>query len=145
MTMAERADPFPLYNFIVEIEGVSVAGFLEVSGLESSIEVIEYREGTEKSFNNRKLPGLVKYANVVLKSGVTKDKSIYDWHKECVAGVVKRRAVRIVLLDRTSNPIRAWRLREVWPAKYAGPTLNATANEVAIETIELVHEGIDVE
>jgi len=145
--MAEQVEPFPLYNFLVEIDGLPAAGFVQVSGLESSIEVIEYREGTDPALTHRKLPGKVTYANVVLKAGVAKDRALYDWHKEWVTGGAgaKRKAVRIVLLDRSGTRVLAWRLHAAWPVKYTGPTLNATANEVAIETIELAHEGMDTD
>ena len=143
--MAERSDPAPQYSFLVEIDGIAGASFLEVAGLESAIDVVEYREGNEKSLTVRKLPGLAKFPNVTLKRGVTTDRALWDWHKQCATGAVQRRAVRIVLLDRAAKPVRAWKLHAAWPAKYCGPVLNAAASEVAIETIELAHEGIDVE
>src|SRR5262245_7333397 len=141
--MSERKDPGPRFNFIVEIDGVVTTGFTEVSGLESRIEVIEYREGNEK-ISDRKLPGRVSYANVVLKVGVGDASPLYAWHNEWVTGQApQRRAVRIALLDRGRNVKRAWILRDAWPAKWTGPALNAAGNEVAIETFELAHEGIE--
>jgi phage tail-like protein len=145
--MADRKDPFANYNFIVEMDGEQIAGFKEVSGMDSKIEVIDYREGGEKFFPNRKLPGKVTYSNLVLKTGVTTDPRLYDWHKEWVQGKssATRKLIRVVLQDRAGVEQRSWKIREAWPANYMGPTFNAEAHEVAIQTVELAHEGIDLE
>jgi phage tail-like protein len=145
--MADRKDPYANYNFVVEMDGQIVAGFKEVSGLDSKIEVIDYREGGEKFFPVRKLPGKVTYSNIVLKTGVTDDTALYEWHQDWVKGsdAAKRRLIRIVLQDRAGNEKRSWKVREAWPANYMGPTFNAEAHEVAIQTVELAHEGIDLE
>jgi phage tail-like protein len=143
--MADRIDPPPQFSFLVEIDGQAVAGFTAVSGLESEIEVIEYREGNEKQFSYRKLPGRVTYTNIVLKTGVAEKSALYDWHREWVTGAAQqRKQIRIILLDQARKERRAWNVLNAWPAKYVGPTLNALGNEVAIETIELAHEGIDL-
>lgn len=143
----ERKDPYANYNFIVEMDGTQVAGFKEVSGLDSKIEVIDYREGAEKFFPVRKLPGKVSYSNIVLKTGVMDDTALYDWHKEWVQGAssAKRKLIRIVLQDRAGNEKRSWKIREAWPANWMGPSLNAEAHDAAIQTLELAHEGIDLE
>ncbi|SRR5579871_1744792 len=145
--MADRKDPYANYNFVVELNGQIVAGFRDVSGLDSSIEVIDYREGGDKFFPNRKLPGKVTYTNLVLKTGVTDDDKLYKWHQDWVKGAdsADRRLVRIVLQDRAGNEKRSWKVRNAWPAKWSGPTFNAEAHEVAIQTLELAHEGIDLE
>lgn len=140
-------DPYANYNFVIEIGGTVVAGFKEVSGLDSKIEVIDYREGGEKFFPVRKLPGKVSYSNIVLKTGVTDDEQLYQWHQEWVTGATsaERKLIRIVLQDRAGVEKRSWKIREAWPASYMGPTFNAEAKEVAIQTLELAHEGIDLE
>jgi phage tail-like protein len=145
--MADRKDPYANYNFVVEMDGKIVAGFREASGLDSSVEVIDYREGGDRFFPNRKLPGKVTYVNLVLKTGVTDDTALYDWHKQWVTAdaAAKRRLIRVVLQDRGGNEKRSWKVREAWPAKWTGPTFNAEAHEVAIQTLELAHEGIDLE
>jgi len=147
--MAARTpqDPYANYNFVVEIGGQILAGFKEVSGLDSKIEVIDYREGGERYFPVRKLPGKVTFSNIVLKTGVTDDVTLYNWHQDWAKGAdsADRRLVRIVLQDRAGNEKRSWKVREAWPANYMGPTFNAEAHEVAIQTLELAHEGVDLE
>ncbi len=145
--MTARNDPYVNSNFVVEIDGITIAGFSEVCGLESRIDVIEYREGNERGFTSRKLPGQVIYSNVVLKLGITEDRSLLDWHMQWVtrSGPLERKSVRIVLRDESGTERRAWLLHKAWPALYCGPCLNATGNDVAIETFELVHEGIEIQ
>lgn len=142
MATGQRVDPYSGFNFLVEIEGITRAAFQEVSGLDATIEVTEYREGGELT-NVRKLPGLTTYSNVVLKRGVTDDRDLYDWHRAAVGGDVQRQTGSVVLLDRRGEEVARWNFREAWPTKWEGPALNATANEVAIETLELAHEGIE--
>lgn len=140
-----RRDPFPGFQFVVEIEGVASAGFQEVSGLDGSVEVIEYREGADVSAGARKIPGLAKYANVVLSRGLTDSRDLYDWWSAIVSGKADRRAAAIVLLDGERNPVRRWRLRDAWPARYAVSPLDADKSDVVIETLELAHEGFDLD
>ena len=125
--------------------GVKIASFKEVSGLESSIEVIDYREGGDKFSPNRKLPGKVTYTNIVLKVGITDDEELWKWHLKWVKGEPAERVdFQIVLLDRAGNDKRTWNIQQAWPAKWVGPSFNAEAHEVAIQTLELAHEGIDL-
>lgn len=136
-----RDDPYKAFNFLVEIDGIAVAAFSEVSGLESEIAVIEYRVGSD--FGVRKLPGLTRYANIVLRRGITQDADLWNWHKSVVNGTADRRSGAIVLLDDERVPVVRWRFRDGWVCKYSGPDLHAQANEVAIETIEIAHEGLE--
>lgn len=140
-----RRDPFPGFQFVVEIDGVPTAAFKEVSGLEGSIDVIEYREGSDVSAATRKIPGLAKYANVVLSRGLTDSRDLYDWWNAIVSGKADRRAASIVLLDAERNPVRRWTLRAAWPARYAVSALDAATSGVVVETLELAHEGFDLE
>jgi phage tail-like protein len=145
--MAVRNDPLATFNFLVEIDGLAVAGFKEVSGLESRIEVIEYREGGEKFFPVRKLPGRVTYPNLVLKTGITQDKSLFEWHFAWVKrdNSATRKSIRIILQDGAGNPQLSWMIREAWPAAYLGPSVSAEGDLVAIQTIEIAHEGIELQ
>jgi phage tail-like protein len=141
MPTGDRRDPYAAFNFLVEVEGVTVAGFTECSGLVNETEVIDYRNGDE-DITRRRLPGLVKYNNIVLKRGITNSTELWDWRRRVLDGRTQRQSGSVVLLDEARRPARRWNFREGWPAKLEGPTLNAKTNETAIETMEIVHEGL---
>ena len=141
MATGDRKDPFRAYNFLVEIDGITRAGFREVSGLDSGQEVASYREGTDP-LSVRHLPGLVKYSNITLKWGITDDAELWNWRQKAVDGKVERKNGSIVLLDDTGAEKIRWNFSHAWPTKWTGPTFNATGNEVAIETLEIAHEGV---
>lgn len=141
--MARRAtDPFASFNFKLEIEGITVAGFSEVTGLNQESNVIDYREGQEP-ITPRKLPGLNKFGNITLKRGISPDLSVYNWRKTVTDGDIERRNASIVLHNEKHEEVVRWNLVNAWPSKYVGPDLKANANEVAIETVELTHEGVE--
>ncbi|HKE47461.1 MAG TPA: phage tail protein [Rhodanobacteraceae bacterium] len=142
MPDGKRNDPYGQFNFLIEIDGVVKGGFSEVSGLTTDTNVIEYREGNEGQGTVRKLPGLMKYNNVVLKRGWTKDRSLWNWRKQVIDGKTKRASGAIVLLDEARQPALRWEFREGWPSKWEGPALNGKTSEVAIETLEIAHEGL---
>ena len=144
MATGDRRDPFRSFNFAVEIDGIARAGFRECSGLDASQDPIEYREGTE-GLTARKLPGLNKYSNITLKWGMTDDHELWDWRKKAMTGKVERKNGSIVLLDDTGAEKMRWNFREAWPTKWTGPSFNATGNEVAIETLEISHEGLELQ
>lgn len=143
MAKNTRNDPYGRFNFLLEIDGAVKAGFSEVSGLTTETAVIEYREGSDRT-PPRKLPGLTKYSNLVLKRGLTKDRSLWDWRKTVIDGPVRRANISIVLLDDSRQEVVRWNFREGWPCKWEGPTLNAKTSEVAIETLEITHEGFEL-
>jgi phage tail-like protein len=136
-----RHDPYKAFNFRVEIDGMTAA-FTEVSGLESEIEAIDYREGGEEN-RVRKLPGLRKYSHIVLKRGLTADADLWNWHKQVLDGNIHRRNGSIIVLDDQGQERVRWNFVNSWPCKYIGPTLNAKSADVAIETLELAHEGLE--
>lgn len=138
----KRVDPHGNFNFTVEIGGISAATFTEASGFDSTIEPIEFRVGGENT-TPRKLPGLTKYSNIVLKWGLTDDMQIYKWHLDAVKGTVRRVSGSIVARDRTGAEVARWNFVNAWPTKYDAPDFNAEGNDVAIETIELAHEGLE--
>ena len=140
--MAARNDPFGAFNFLVDIPGVTKGSFSDVGGLAAEVAAIEYREGGDNQLTVRKLPGLAKYPNIVLKRGFTTDLSLWKWFKSVLDGQAQRAAVSITLLDDQRQPVAKWIAREAWPCKYEGPDLNAKGNEVAIETLEICHEGL---
>lgn len=142
MATGERKDPYRGYNFLVEIDGITRAGFRECSGLDSAQDPIEYREGNEKPLTARKLSGLIKYSNISLKWGISDDADLWDWRKTVMDGKVERKNGSIVLLDDVGEEKSRWNFINAWPTKWTGPTFNATGNEVAIETLEIAHEGV---
>jgi phage tail-like protein len=137
----QRHDPYKVFKFRVEIDGLIVAAFSEVSGLESETTVVEYRTGADHVM--RKLPGLTKYPNIVLKRGITDDMELWNWRKRIVDGNPDRRNGSIVLQDDQGQDKVRWNFYDGWPCKYDGPNLNAKSNDVAIETLELAHEGLE--
>ena len=142
MASTQRNDPYTSFNFRVEIDGIASAVFSEVSGLASETAVIEYRLGGEPN-TVRKLPGLTKYANIVLRRGITQDAELWNWRNSVVQGQVDRRNGSIVLLAGDGNEVVRWNFFDGWISKWEGPTLNAKGNEVALETIEITHEGLE--
>lgn len=142
MATATIADPYNNFNFLVEIDGITRAAFHECSGFDSMIDVIEHREGGENT-TLRKLPGMTKYSNIVLKRGITDDKQLYDWHIKAVKGQVDRKNGSILLLDRAGQEVARWNFIRAWPSKWTGPSLTAEGNDLAIETLELAHEGVE--
>ena len=142
MATGDRVDPYRGYYFRIEIDGIDRGGFREASGLDSAQDPIEYREGTEP-LTVRKLPGLNKYSNISLKWGTTDDASLWEWRKKCIDGKVERKNGSVILINDAGEEKTRWNFREAWPTKWTGPSFNATGNEVAIETLEIAHEGVE--
>lgn len=140
-----RRDPFKNYSFLVEIDGIASSAFKSVSGLAAEAEVIEYREGSDPVSSSRKLPGRVRYPNVRLSRGLTTSRDLWDWWETVVNGTVERRNVAITLLDDSRTPVLRWLLRDAWVAKFEAPEFDASKNEVAIESIELAHERLELD
>jgi len=141
MPVGERKDPYLSFRFLVEIEGLVVGGFSEVSGLQAETQVEEYREGGVNDFIHR-LPKETRYPNLTLKRGITDSDVLWKWHQDVVNGKVTRKSGYIVLLDSEGNESWRWNFIDAYPAKWVGPDLGADSNTVAFETIELVHNGI---
>jgi phage tail-like protein len=145
MPTGSRVDPFLNYNFKIEIDGIHRAGFRECSGLDASIAAVTYREGDEKVFTSRKMPGQVTYPNIALKWGMTTDKDFYDWAKKFIDGkgtVSERKNGSIVLMDTAGEEKVRWNFVFGWVTKWSGGSFNATASDVAIESVEIAHEGL---
>lgn len=135
-------NPYRVYNFRIELDGIDRGGFRECSGLDASQDPIEYREGTD-SLTPRKLPGMNKYSNISLKWGMTDDAQLWDWRKQAIDGKVERKNGSIVLLNDAGEEKLRWNFIAGWPTKWTGPSFNATGTEVAIETLEIAHEGLE--
>jgi phage tail-like protein len=138
----KRTDPYGNYNFLVEIDGITRAAFHEVSGFDSTIDVVEHREGGD-NLTPRKLPGMTKHSNIVLKWGLSDDTDLYKWHLDASRGNVQRKNGSIVLLDRQGQEKIRWNFVNAWPSKWDGPDFNGEGNDVSIETLELAHEGVE--
>lgn len=136
--------PLPKFYFQVKWDS-QVMSFQEVSGLDVQSEEIKYRHGDSPEFAVIKMPGLKKVGNVTMKKGVFKsDNKFWDWFNQIKMNTVKRVPVTISLLDETGAPTMVWTLANAWPTKITGTDLKAEGNEAAIETIEIVHEGLTI-
>ena len=142
MPIGNRTDPYGGYNFLVEIDGITRAGFQECSGLDSTQTPGEYREGTDP-LTMRKLPGLVTYSNITLNWGITDDSELWEWRKEVADGNVQSKNISIVLMNDAGEERLRWNLTNCWPTGWTGPSLNASTSDVAIEALELAHEGLE--
>jgi phage tail-like protein len=137
--------PFPVFHFRVDWGGSNI-GFSEVTGLNVETQVIEYRDGLSPDYSTIKMPGMQKYGNITLKRGMMKnDNEFYRLWNTHQLNKIERRDITISLLDETHSPVMVWKLRNAFPVKVDGGSLKATGNEVAIETMELAHEGLSVE
>ena len=138
--------PLPKFYFTVKFGSLFEASFQEVSGLDTETQVIEYRHGDAAVFSTIKMPGLAKFGNVTLKKGILpKDTKFFDWYEQIKMNTIKRETVVISLLDQDGTPTMTWTLSKAWPTKITGTDLKSDGNEVAIETLELAHEGLTIE
>jgi len=140
--MAERKDPYRQFRFRVEIDGITQAGFSECTFGDTTTDPVEYREGNEPPVH-RKLSGLTKYANITLKWGITDSMDLYKWRQQVIdtgAGTA-RKNMSITLVDEAGADKARWDIVQAWPSKYDPPDFSGKGNEVAIELLEIVHEG----
>ncbi len=140
LAIAERRDPYQSFNFLIEIQGLIVGGFSEVSGIQVETEVEEIKEGGVND-HVHKLPKSTKYPNVAFKRGITDSDTLWKWHQDVIAGRATRRTVFVVLRDSTGNEKWRWSFVDAYPVKWVGPDLKADSNAVAIESLELAHNG----
>jgi len=147
MPTGDRKDPFPGFNFEVQLyeENGSpriVAGFSECTGLESSLEVQEYKEG---GINDRvrRFPSRFSFPNIVFKHGMTADDTLRQWHNALLRGNTVRKNGLIILRDEAGKPVLAWKFEKGLPVKWSGPPLNASQSAVAIEILEIAHERLE--
>jgi len=137
-----RQDPYRQFRFRVELDGVTQAGFSECSFADTTTDPVEYREGDELP-TVRKLSGLTKYGNITLKWGIADSMEIYNWRQQIIDAGAEgaRKNMSIILVDEAGSDKSRWNITRAWPTKYDPPDFNAKGNEVAIETLEIVHEG----
>jgi len=136
------ADPYRNFRFLVEIDGIVQAGFSDVSGFGSTVEVIEYREGGDTA-TVRKLPGKVSFPDITLKWGTTDSRELYDWHRAAINGAIERKNGSIILLDDAAQEKVRWNFFRAWPSKWDGPDFTAKGNDVAIDTLIVSCERVE--
>lgn len=138
--------PLPKFRFVVDwgTEKEKIA-FQEVSGLEAETQIIEYRHSNSPKFSTIKMPGIAKYGNVTMKRGVfVNDNSFWTWYNKIKMNTIERQKVTIALLDEKDEPTMVWELENAWPTKISGTDLKSDGNEVAVDTIEIAHEGLTI-
>jgi phage tail-like protein len=136
-----RADPYQVFNFLVEIEGILAGGFSECTGLQVETEFLDYREGGLNEYVHR-FAGPTKYPPLILKHGLTQIDGLWAWHQDVIQGKIERRNGTIYLLDKMHIPVMWWDFKEAFPVKWTGPDLRAESGSVAIESVELSHRGL---
>ena len=133
------------FNYRLEIDGLEVASFGEVSGLSNEVDAVDYRDSPDLPPTMRKLPGLRKYTNITLKRGYTKNRELWLWFRNIQNGIDDRRDASIILMNEDRIAVVRWSIQNAWIRQLEAPTLNASGNEVAIESLEIVHEGCTLE
>lgn len=138
---------YPLVKFHFQVEwGGTKIGFTEVTGLDVESEVVEYRDGASREYSKLKMPGMQKFSNITLKRGTFRsDNEYFSWWNTVQLNTIERRDVTISLLNEDHEPVVVWKIKNAWPAKVQSTDLKADGNEVAIETLEIVHEGITIQ
>ena len=137
--------PIPVFHFKVEWKGKNV-GFSEASGLTQVVQLIEYRDGNSPDYSTIKMPGLRKFNNITLKRGIAKgDNDFFKWLNTVKLNTIERRDLTISLLNENHEPVMVWKAHNCFPVKVEGPGLKANGNEVAIESIEIAHEGVTIQ
>lgn len=137
--------PLAKFYFQVNFGNMQTCNFQEVSGLETDTQIIEYRHSSSKQFSTVKMPGIAKFGNVTLKKGILKKDDIFlTWYNQIKLNTIKRISVVIKLLDENGNATMSWTLANAWPTKIVGNDIKSVGNEISVELIELVHEGLTV-
>lgn len=137
--------PLPKFYFTLETADLKDATFQEVSGLDMESQIIEYRHGNSPDSSTIKMPGIKKYGNVTLKKGIFKgDNKFWDWFNKIKMNTIERQPVTIKLLDEAGAPTMVWTLKNAWPTKVTGTDMKSDGNEVAVETLEMAHEGLTI-
>ncbi len=144
--MGERNDPYRNFRFKIEIDGITTAAFADATVPDSTTDSVDYREGTDPT-HQKKLSGLTKYGNVTLKKGITDSMELYDWKRlvELKGADTKgaRKNVSLIHVDEEGSDKARWNIVLAWPTKYDPSDFSAKGNEVMIETLELVNEGVE--
>ena len=146
----QNSFPYSGYSFLVRVDGAGTDGqsasgtFSEVTGLGADIQVVDYREGNDNNIA-RKFPGMKKYANITFKRGISADIEFWNWILSGVKDEGRRVDGSILLFNESWQEVMRWKFRRGWASKYTGAGLNAANNEIALETLEISHEGLVLE
>ncbi|MBN2635669.1 MAG: phage tail protein [Prolixibacteraceae bacterium] len=141
------ATNYPLVKFHFQVEwGGTKIGFTEVSGLDVETEVVEYRHGASPEYSKTKMPGMQKFSNITLKRGTfATDNEYFDWWNTVKLNTIERRDITISLLNEEHQPVVVWKVKNAWPSKVQSTDLKADGSEVAIESLEIIHEGLTIQ
>jgi phage tail-like protein len=144
MAIGQKKDPLVSFSFYVDIQGTVVGTFRECSGMGSETELIEAKETEKGKLRYMKIPGALKWENISLKRGITDSMDIWKWRKQVEQGDIAgaRKNGSVIMYDQTNAEVARWNFVNGWPRKVSGPTFNAQANEIGVEELEIVHEGI---
>lgn len=140
MAAGDRNDPFTSFRFLVELDGLVVGGFAEVTGLQAETETEEYREGGLNAYTH-KLPKAQRFPNLVLKKGITQSDALWSWYRDAASGDVRRKNGSVILQDGSGNEAWRWNFVQAYPVRWRGPDLRADGSDVALESVELAHNG----
>ena len=137
--------PIPKFHFRVEW-GSTRIGFTEVTGLKVSTDVIEYRDGASPEYSKTKMPGMQKFGTITMKRGTfAHDNEYFNWWNTVALNTIERRDITISLLNESHEPVVVWKIKNALPVKVQSTDLKGDGNEVAIETIEIAHEGLTIQ
>jgi phage tail-like protein len=139
----QRTDPYPAFNYLIEIGGITAGGFSEVSGLDAEVQPIDYRNGDE-DFVARKLPGIKRFPNIVLKRGIVGNLDLFRWLNTALTGAVDRREGAIILRDEQRHEVMRWKFKNGWATKLTGPALKGDGNAIAVESVEIAHDNLEI-
>jgi phage tail-like protein len=140
-----RRDPYLNFNFLVQIDGDTFSGFTEADLPEGRVEIATYREGSERSNASRRLPGDVQFGPLVLRRGFTGDAALFQWWRNVADGNLDRRDVLVILRDQSGQEVARWAFQNCVPLKYTGPSFRARGNDIAIESLELDVENMELQ
>jgi phage tail-like protein len=145
-SMEEKDNYCSLFRFVVEIPDLSPATFQEISGLDTEAQTIEYRDKNGSDFSTIKMPGIRKYSNVTLKKGIFKaDNNFWNWFNKIKMNTIEPQTITIKLLNEAATPTIIWTLKNALPLKLNGTDLKSKGDEVGVDTLEIVHEGLTIE
>lgn len=141
MVGGDPGNPYLDFQFVVEIDSVIVAGFSEVTGLSVELETEEYEEGGINGYTHT-FPKRFSYSNLTFKKGLTDTENLWGWVRKAVLGEAERQNGRVIMLDNTGQQARGWEFIDAYPVRWEGPDLAADGGRVAMETLEITHEGL---